>query len=127
MHQRLDKGRPCAVHRADERGCVGREKRVGREGWRVHRRGAELVGLVDLSSVVGEADAERNGIFAEAYGQDIELFEFYRSLSAYELSRTLTFDQLWLSHVGERLCLTPSYPVLIKQAKVQVEASQHFH
>ncbi|MFY2826144.1 protease modulator HflC [Ruegeria sp. MALMAid1280] len=32
----------------------------------------------------GEADAERNAIFAEAYGADPEFFEFYRSLSAYE-------------------------------------------
>jgi len=31
----------------------------------------------------GEADAERNGIYAEAYGADAEFFEFYRSLSAY--------------------------------------------
>ncbi|WP_164659996.1 protease modulator HflC [Tropicibacter sp. Alg240-R139] len=31
----------------------------------------------------GEADAQRNGIFAEAYGQDAEFFEFYRSLTAY--------------------------------------------
>ena len=31
----------------------------------------------------GEADAERNAIFAEAYGQDTEFFEFYRSLEAY--------------------------------------------
>lgn len=32
----------------------------------------------------GEADAERNRIFAEAYGQNEEFFEFYRSLTAYE-------------------------------------------
>ncbi len=32
----------------------------------------------------GEADAERNSIFAEAYGADPEFFEFYRSLTAYE-------------------------------------------
>jgi modulator of FtsH protease HflC len=32
----------------------------------------------------GEADAERNAIFAEAFGKDIEFFEFYRSLTAYE-------------------------------------------
>ncbi len=31
----------------------------------------------------GEADAERNRIFAEAFGQDAEFFEFYRSLTAY--------------------------------------------
>jgi len=32
----------------------------------------------------GEADAERNNIFAEAFGQDEEFFEFYRSMTAYE-------------------------------------------
>ncbi len=32
----------------------------------------------------GEADAERNAIFAEAFGADPEFFEFYRSLNAYE-------------------------------------------
>jgi len=31
----------------------------------------------------GEADAERNAVFAEAFGQDQEFFEFYRSLEAY--------------------------------------------
>lgn len=31
----------------------------------------------------GEADARRNGIFAEAFGEDPEFFEFYRSLTAY--------------------------------------------
>jgi membrane protease subunit HflC len=32
----------------------------------------------------GEADAERNGIFAAAYSADEEFFRFYRSLTAYE-------------------------------------------
>lgn len=36
----------------------------------------------------GEADAERNRIFAEAFGADPEFFEFYRSMTAY--SRALT-------------------------------------
>ncbi|WP_380053242.1 protease modulator HflC [Falsihalocynthiibacter sp. SS001] len=34
----------------------------------------------------GESDAKRNGIFASAYGSDEEFFEFYRSLTAYELA-----------------------------------------
>ena len=33
--------------------------------------------------VRGEADARRNNIFAQAFGQDPEFFEFYRSLTAY--------------------------------------------
>ena len=32
----------------------------------------------------GEADAERNSIYAEAFGADAGFFEFYRSLAAYE-------------------------------------------
>ncbi|OUS35159.1 protease modulator HflC [Rhodobacterales bacterium 56_14_T64] len=31
----------------------------------------------------GEADANRNAVFAEAFGKDQEFFEFYRSLAAY--------------------------------------------
>jgi membrane protease subunit HflC len=38
----------------------------------------------DARIIEGEADAERNKIFAEAYGKDQEFFEFYRSLTAYE-------------------------------------------
>jgi membrane protease subunit HflC len=40
----------------------------------------------DADIIRGEADAERNAIFAEAFGRDPEFFEFYRSLSAYEKS-----------------------------------------
>ncbi len=32
----------------------------------------------------GEADARRNAIFAESFGQDPDFFEFYRSMRAYE-------------------------------------------
>jgi membrane protease subunit HflC len=34
--------------------------------------------------VRGEGDAERNRIFAEAYGKDPDFFDFYRSMQAYE-------------------------------------------
>ncbi len=34
----------------------------------------------------GEADAQRNAIFADAFGADPDFFEFYRSLTAYERS-----------------------------------------
>lgn len=36
----------------------------------------------------GEADARRNGIYAEAFGRDPEFFAFTRSLTAYERSLT---------------------------------------
>jgi membrane protease subunit HflC len=32
----------------------------------------------------GEGDAERNRIYAEAYGRDPDFFTFYRSMQAYE-------------------------------------------
>jgi membrane protease subunit HflC len=32
----------------------------------------------------GEGDAERNRIFADAYGKDPDFFAFYRSMQAYE-------------------------------------------
>ena len=38
----------------------------------------------DARIAEGEADAARNKIFADAYSQDQEFFEFYRSLTAYE-------------------------------------------
>ena len=48
----------------------------------------ELVSEAQRDSEVirGEADAERNSIFADAFGRDEEFFQFYRSLSAYERS-----------------------------------------
>jgi len=46
----------------------------------------ELVSEAKRESEIvrGEADAERNGIFATAYSADQEFFRFYRSLEAYE-------------------------------------------
>lgn len=40
----------------------------------------------DARIIEGEADAERNRIFAKAYSKDAEFFEFYRSLAAYEVA-----------------------------------------
>ncbi|MFM9863066.1 MAG: protease modulator HflC [Micropepsaceae bacterium] len=36
----------------------------------------------------GEGDAEKNRVLGDAYGQDREFFEFYRTLKAYEASMT---------------------------------------
>jgi membrane protease subunit HflC len=52
--------------------------------------------VVELESVArrqaeitrGEADAERNRTFADAFGADPEFFEFYRSLNAYRAGLT---------------------------------------
>jgi len=46
----------------------------------------------------GEGDAERNRIFAEAYGKDVDFFAFYRSMQAYEAG---------LRHTDTRMLLRP--------------------
>lgn len=49
----------------------------------------------------GQADAERNAIFAQAFGADPEFFEFYRSLTAYERSLRGTNSTMVLSPDSE--------------------------
>ena len=50
------------------------------------RTQVEIVSEAQKQSEItrGEADANRNAIFADAYGRDPEFFNFYRSLRAYE-------------------------------------------
>lgn len=50
------------------------------------RQALELVSDAKRQSEIirGESDAERNSIYAEAFGRDEEFFAFYRSLTAYE-------------------------------------------
>jgi len=50
------------------------------------RKATVLVAEAERTSDIrrGQGDAERNKIFAKAYGQDAEFFDFYRSLKAYE-------------------------------------------
>ena len=45
----------------------------------------------------GEGDAERNRIFAEAFGRDPDFFAFYRSMQAYEASLKSDDTRLLLS------------------------------
>jgi len=45
----------------------------------------------------GEADAQRNAIYAEAFGKDPEFFEFYRSMAAYRESLEGTDTTMVLS------------------------------
>ncbi len=69
------------------------ERARGREAAQRTRAAADRT-VVELVSdagrqsqiVQGEADAERNRIFAEAFGADPEFFEFYRSMTAYQRS-----------------------------------------
>jgi len=69
---------------ADER-ARGREAAQRVEA-QANRTAVELVSEArrDADIIRGEADGERNAIFAEAFGRDPEFFAFYRSLSAYE-------------------------------------------
>ena len=48
--------------------------------------------------VRGEGDAERNRIFADAFGRDADFFAFYRTMQAYEAG---------LGHNDTRMLLTP--------------------
>lgn len=45
----------------------------------------------------GEGDAERNRIFAEAYGKDPDFFAFYRSMQAYERGLSSSDTRLVIS------------------------------
>jgi membrane protease subunit HflC len=49
----------------------------------------------------GEGEAERNKVFAEAFGKDPEFFSFYRSMQAYEAS---------IKSTDTRMVLTPDSP-----------------
>lgn len=55
----------------------------------------------DSQILRGEGDAERNRIFAEAYGKDEDFFSFYRSMQAYEKG---------IKANDTRLVLSPSSP-----------------
>lgn len=71
---------------ADERARGNEAAQVVRAA--ADRTAVELVSEAQRDSDIirGEADAERNAIFAGAYRKDPEFFAFYRSLSAYEAS-----------------------------------------
>src|SRR5690606_32772649 len=52
------------------------------------RQVVEIIAAARRESEIlrGEGEAERNAIFAAAFGRDPDFFEFYRSMSAYENS-----------------------------------------
>ncbi len=72
-----------------EREAADERARGGEAAQRVRaqadRTQVELVSEAQRDAEItrGEADAERNAIFADAFGADEEFFEFYRSLNAY--------------------------------------------
>ncbi|MBO9478141.1 protease modulator HflC [Shimia sp. R11_0] len=61
------------------------EEAAQRKRAQADRTVVELVSDAQRQSEItrGEADAERNAIFAQSFGADPEFFEFYRSLNAY--------------------------------------------
>jgi len=84
------------------------ERARGNEAAQRIRAGAdrtviELVSEAQRESQIiqGEADAERNGIFASAFGRDPEFFEFYRSMTAYQRSLTPGNSTMVLSPENE--------------------------
>ena len=64
------------------------------------RQAVEIVAAAtrDAEIIRGTGDAERNRIYASAYGQDPEFFEFYRSMESYRAA---------LANTGTTMVLSP--------------------
>jgi modulator of FtsH protease HflC len=64
----------------------------------------------DADILRGQGDAERNKIFAQAFGRDAEFFKFYRSLQAYKTGLSGEGTTLMLSPKSEffRYMLNPN-------------------
>jgi membrane protease subunit HflC len=67
------------------------------------RQAVEIVAAAtrDAEIIRGTGDAERNRLFAAAYGQDAEFFEFYRSMEAYRNALASTGTTMVLSPDSE--------------------------
>ena len=67
------------------------------------RQAVEIVASArrDGEILRGEGDAERNSVFASAFGQDPEFFEFYRSMQAYRTALGVTGTTMLLSPDSE--------------------------
>ena len=67
------------------------------------RQAVEIVASAtrDAEIIRGTGDAERNRIFAAAYGQDQEFFEFYRSMQSYRTALTSSGTTMVLSPDSE--------------------------
>lgn len=67
------------------------------------RQAVEIVAAAtrDAEIIRGTGDAERNRLFAAAYGQDQEFFEFYRSMEAYRSALVNTGTTMMLSPDSE--------------------------
>ncbi|UXN72278.1 protease modulator HflC [Devosia sp. A8/3-2] len=67
------------------------------------RQAVEIVAAAtrDAEIIRGTGDAERNRLFAAAYGQDQEFFEFFRSMQSYRTALTGTGTTMVLSPDSE--------------------------
>ena len=81
------------------------------------RQAVELVSEARREAEVirGQADAQRNGIFAEAFGRDPEFFAFFRSMTAYERafaggnsSMVISPDSDFFNYLKDRNGLPPA-------------------
>ena len=70
---------------ANEKKATGNEKAIEIRA-NANRQKVELVAEAEKNAQIirGEADALATKIYADSFGQDIEFYEFYRSLSAYK-------------------------------------------
>ena len=95
-YERMQAERLAEAERLRARGQVAaREIRAGAD-----REVVETVAVAqrDAEILQGEGDAQRNGIFAQAFGANPEFFDFYRSMQAYRDS---------LANSGTTLVLSP--------------------
>lgn len=85
------------------------------------RQAVEIVAAAtrDAEIIRGTGDAERNRLFAAAYGQDQEFFEFYRSMDAYRkaladtgTTMVLSPDSEFFRYFGSNGSLPPANPNL---------------
>lgn len=102
------------------------------------RQAIEIVASAnrDAEIIRGEGDAERNRVFAEAYSQDEEFFEFYRSLEAYRqaldgsnTSLVLSPNSPFFNYFGQDRVegatpQTPTVPAPSVEAQPAVTASE---
>lgn len=70
---------------ANEYRATGNEKAIGIKA-NADRQKIELIADAEKQAQIlrGEADAQATKIFADAFGQDAEFYDFYRSLNAYK-------------------------------------------
>ena len=89
---------------ADENRAKGREE-AEKIRAQASRESAEIIAAAkrDAETIKGEADAEVTRLYAKTFGQDVDFFEFYRSMDAYKKV---------LDARSTTLVLTPDNPFL---------------